>query len=64
MFSGRSKAQEMAKSAEAEVEKLYAKIGQLLVERNFWPRPPVDELRAKTADDRAWASRSVCGAAV
>ena len=28
-------AQETAKSSEAEVEKLHAKIGQLLVERDF-----------------------------
>ena len=35
VFSGRLEAQETAKSAEAEVEKLHAKIGQLLVERDF-----------------------------
>ena len=35
VFSGRSDAQETAKFAEAEVEKLHAKIGQLLVERDF-----------------------------
>ena len=35
VFSGRSAAQETAKSAEAEVEKLHAKIGQLVVERDF-----------------------------
>ena len=33
VFSDRSAAQETAKSSEAEVEKLHAKIGQLLVER-------------------------------
>ena len=33
VFSGRSAAQESSKAAEAEVEKLHAKIGQLLVER-------------------------------
>jgi transposase len=33
VFSGKSEAQETAKSTEAEVEKLHAKIGQLLVER-------------------------------
>jgi transposase len=32
VFSDRSAAQETAKSSEAEVEKLHAKIGQLLVE--------------------------------
>ena len=35
VFSDRSVAQETAKSSEAEVEKLHAKIGQLLVERDF-----------------------------
>ena len=35
VFSGRSEAQETARSSEAEVEKLHAKIGQLLVERDF-----------------------------
>lgn len=35
VFSGRSTAQESAKATEAEVEKLHAKIGQLLVERDF-----------------------------
>jgi transposase len=33
VFSERSAAREVAKSTEAEVEKLHAKIGQLLVER-------------------------------
>jgi len=35
VFSGQADAQETAKSAAAEVEKLHAKIGQLLVERDF-----------------------------
>jgi len=35
VFSDRSAAQETAKSSEAEVERLHAKIGQLLVERDF-----------------------------
>jgi transposase len=35
VFSDRSAAQEAAKSSEVEVEKLHAKIGQLLVERDF-----------------------------
>jgi transposase len=35
VFSDRSVAQETARSSEAEVEKLHAKIGQLLVERDF-----------------------------
>jgi transposase len=35
VFSDRSAAQATARSSEAEVEKLHAKIGQLLVERDF-----------------------------
>jgi transposase len=35
VFSAQTAAQETAKSTEAEVEKLHAKIGQLLVERDF-----------------------------
>lgn len=35
VFSGKVEAQEGVKSAEAEVEKLHAKIGQLVVERDF-----------------------------
>ena len=35
VFSDRSAAQETARSTEAEVEKLHAKISQLLVERDF-----------------------------
>ena len=39
VFSGRPAAQETAKPAEAEVEKLHAKIGQLVVERDFLAKP-------------------------
>ncbi len=35
VFSGKAAAPESAKAAEAEVEKLHAKIGQLVVERDF-----------------------------
>jgi len=35
VFSGKATAQESTKIVEAEVEKLHAKIGQLLVERDF-----------------------------
>ena len=35
VFSGKATAQERAKAAEADVEKLHAKIGQLVVERDF-----------------------------
>ena len=35
VFADRSVAQETAKSSEAEIERLHAKIGQLVVERDF-----------------------------
>ena len=35
VFADRSTAQETAKLSEAEIEKLHAKIGQLVVERDF-----------------------------
>jgi transposase len=35
VFADRSVAEQTARSSEAEVEKLHAKIGQLLVERDF-----------------------------
>lgn len=35
VFSGRSAVQESSKAAAAEVEKLHAKIGRLLVKRDF-----------------------------
>jgi len=35
VFSGQEAAQDMARLSEAEVEKLHAKIGQLVVERDF-----------------------------
>ena len=35
VFSGKTAAQESAQAGAAEVEKLHAKIGQLLVERDF-----------------------------
>ena len=35
MFSAKSAASETAKAVETEVEKLHAKIGQLVVERDF-----------------------------
>jgi transposase len=35
VFADRSAAQETTKSSEAEIETLHAKIGQLLVERDF-----------------------------
>jgi transposase len=59
VFAGRSAAQGTAKATKAEVEKLHAKIGQLLVERNCWRKRPVDEPGAATAGDRAQASAAV-----
>jgi transposase len=41
VFSGQTAAQETAKSTEAEVEKLQAEIGQLVVERDLYGEPPV-----------------------
>ena len=35
VFSGKSAAEERAKATEADVDKLHAKIGQLVVERDF-----------------------------
>ena len=43
IFADRSAAQETAKSSKTEIEKLHPKIGQLLVERDFWRKPPVAE---------------------
>jgi transposase len=41
VFSGKTAAQEGGKAAEAEIEKLHAKIGQLLVERDFLAKASV-----------------------
>ena len=46
VFSGKEAAQETARSSEAEVEKLHAKIGQLVAERDFL---------AKASGRRAWS---------
>ena len=48
VFSGKSAAEESARTSEAKVEKLHAKIGQLLVERDLYEDPPV-----KRASDTA-----------
>jgi hypothetical protein len=42
VFSGKSEAQDTAKSAEVEVKKLDAKIGHLAVERDFLAKAPVE----------------------
>ena len=53
VFSDRSVAQEAAKSSQAEVEKLHAKIGQLLVEPGFLAKAfGVDECRTGGDRDR------------
>jgi transposase len=64
VFSGQTPAQEAAKSTEAEVEKLHAKVGQLLVERDFWRQRPDAEPGATTADDRARSPGAAGGSAV
>ena len=46
VFSGKEAAQDTARLSEAEVEKLHAKIGQLVVERDFL---------AKASGRRAWS---------
>jgi transposase len=46
-------------ASEAEIEKLHAKIGQLLVERDFWRKPPVDERVLEAIEDRADTPASV-----
>jgi transposase len=51
MFSGKAEAAEAAR--ECEIDQLHAKIGQLVVERDFCDEPPVDECRAEVGDDRA-----------
>ena len=57
VFFGKITAQESARAGEAEVEKLHAKIGQLLVERDSLPRRPVDEPGAAAPAGRAAPSR-------
>lgn len=49
------KTQEEPPISSKDVEKLHAKIGQLVVERDFCPKPPAlsSELEAKTGDARA-----------
>lgn len=51
VFSARTEAP--APVDTAEIEKLLAKIGGLVVERDFCARPSVDELRSEARDGRA-----------
>jgi putative transposase len=61
-FSG--KAESVQATGEAELTRLHAKIGQLVVERDFWRRPPVDERGTEARDGRRIASVSLDRAAV
>ena len=49
VFSGKEEAK--VGTREEDVGKLHAKIGQLLVEREFWRKPPLDECRTKAIND-------------
>ncbi len=49
VFSGKADTKEGLR--EGELEKLHAKIGQLLVERDFWRRRSVDERGPEAGDD-------------
>ena len=49
VFSGKAEAREGIR--EEELEKLHAKIGQLVVERDFWPKPSVDECGPEASAD-------------
>src|SRR5205823_13779000 len=44
---------------ETEVRELHAKIGQLVIERDFWPRPPVAEPRAEEDHGRRGPSTAL-----
>lgn len=57
MISGASEAARVA--GDTEIEKLHAKIGQLVVERDFCRRGSRDERRAATTEDRAGACQPV-----
>jgi transposase len=60
-FSG--KAEAAVATGEAELTRLHAKIGQLVVERDFWRKPPVDELETEARDGGRVASAAVDRAA-
>ena len=49
VFSGKADTKEGLR--EGELEKLHAKIGQLLVERDSWRRRSVDERGPEAGDD-------------
>ena len=54
VFSGRAEAKDAVR--DSEVEKLHAKIGQLLVSGIFWRRPSVDEPGPEAETGRSDAS--------
>ena len=64
VFSGKTAVQESARAGEAEMGELHAKIGQLLLEREFWPRPPVDKPRTAAPANRAVPSAAINNAPV
>ena len=55
VFSGKAETADTLR--EGEVEKLHAKIGQLVVERIFIRKPPVDEPGSEARHDRHQAPR-------
>ncbi len=59
VFSRKTAVQESARAGEAEMEKLHAKIGRLLVEQDSRPRLPVDEPATAAPDNRAGSSGAV-----
>jgi transposase len=61
-FSGKAEAAQAI--GEAELNRLHAKIGQLVVDGIFWRRPPVDERRTKAGDDRGLPSAALDRAAM
>lgn len=46
------KASDAQAGRKAEVTKLHAKIGQLVVEQDFWPKPSIAEPGSEENDDR------------
>jgi len=57
VFSGKTEAAATARAD--EIGRLHAKIGQLVVERDFYRRPLVDEPGPEAADDRGRSSEAV-----
>jgi transposase len=53
------KGAEVQANRDAEVTKLHAKIGQLVVERDFWPKPSIAEPGSEEGDDRTRSSTAL-----